>query len=403
MTPRVVFDDVRKTFRLRNRSDSLRDAIPRLLARGVGRGEPAAGRYVALDGMSFTVEDGEVVGIVGANGAGKSTSLRLAARVYEPDSGTIHVRGRLSALIELSAGFHPDLSGRENIHLVGALHGMRRREIDARMGEIVEFADIGEFLDAPVRTYSTGMAVRLGFAVAANVPAEVLLIDEVLAVGDAEFRAKCLRRMARRKDDGVSIVFVSHDLSMMEQFCDRLLFVHHGRVLAEGRPPEVVAAYRRTVADEQRATLGNGARTSRLRSGTHDLAISDVSLNGGTGVVDHGGVLHVRASWSAKRALRGVRLIVRIHTINGVPCAAVPADAVPDMLAGRGEFDIEIRGMPLLPGSYDLSLEARDASGLVVLDHHDRLHPLTVGGVGPAGAEGLVALAAHWSFVPRPD
>jgi ABC-type polysaccharide/polyol phosphate transport system ATPase subunit len=247
--PRIEFREVRKSFRMRNRSDALRDAVHRGIARLFGRRSEPPKRHVALDGVSFRVAAGEALGVVGPNGAGKSTTLKLAAGVLRPDSGEVGVAGRVAALIELSAGFHPDLSGRENIFLGGALLGLRRQEIRAVLPRIAEFADLGEYFESPVRTYSSGMAVRLGFAVAAFVPAEVLLVDEVLAVGDINFRAKCMDRMVERRREGVSTLFVSHHLDAVESFCDRAVFIDHGRVHAEGPPPQVIAAYR----DSQRA------------------------------------------------------------------------------------------------------------------------------------------------------
>ncbi|MEN8151241.1 MAG: ABC transporter ATP-binding protein [Planctomycetota bacterium] len=241
--PRIVFSNVTKSFRMRNRSDALRDATHRLLLRCLGQKREAPPRFVALDDVSFQVAPGEVLGIIGHNGAGKSTSLRLAADVYPPDSGGITIRGRVSAFIELSAGFHPDLSGRENIFLGGALLGLSKREIRGVFDEIAEFADIGEFLESPVRTYSSGMAVRLGFAVAAHVPAEILLVDEVLAVGDQEFRAKCMDRMLEVKDGGASVIFVSHNLRAVEAFCDRVILLDGGKVRVEGTPAEALAGY----------------------------------------------------------------------------------------------------------------------------------------------------------------
>jgi ABC-type polysaccharide/polyol phosphate transport system ATPase subunit len=218
-----------------------------MLLRLIGQRREPTRRFVALDRVSFTVAPGEALGIIGPNGAGKSTTLRLAAGIYPQDSGDIVVRGRVSALIELSAGFHPDLSGRENIYLGGALLGLRKRQLREVFDEIAEFADIGEFLESPVRTYSTGMAVRLGFAVAAYVPADVLLVDEVLAVGDQEFRTKCMNRMAERRREGASILFVSHNLGAVESFCDRALLLTEGQIRAEGDPAETIEAYQAAV------------------------------------------------------------------------------------------------------------------------------------------------------------
>ncbi len=404
MSARIVFDSVRKTFRRRNRSDSLRDALPRALGRLIGRNVQATPPFVALDDVSFEVGEGEVLGIVGGNGAGKSTSLRLAAGVYRPDGGSVQVDGRISALIELSAGFHPDLSGRENIHLVGALHGLRRREVAAKIGAISEFADIGEFLDAPVRTYSTGMAVRLGFSVAVHVPAEVLLVDEVLAVGDAEFRTKCLRLMARRRDEGVTVIFVSHNLAIMEQFCDRVIFLHHGRVLADGPPRTVIAQYLSTVAAERRAQIREGSRAVPSRRGTHEFKLDDVVLDGGPGTsegeVAYRGALRVRARWAAQKPITGVRLRLHVHSAEAVLCGTALAVDLPEMFEGEGSLEVVVPSMDFLPGAYDVTIEAHDATGLVVLDQHDRLHALTVSGERPAGAQGIVEIASSWRVAP---
>ena len=268
---RIEFRGVQKAFRLRNRSDSLRDVVARTFRSLGGTGGRPAPRFVALDGVSFAVRPGEVLGIVGANGAGKSTSLRIAAGVYRPDGGEVIVRGRVAAMIELSAGFHPDLSGRENVYLAGALLGLTRREVETVFGRIVEFADIGEFLESPVHMYSSGMAVRLGFAVAAHVPAEILLVDEVLAVGDLEFQNKCLLRMRERRSEGVSIVFVSHNLAVVEQFCDRVVFLHRGKVVVDAAPREAIDAYRRRVAEDHDHGYGRETFVPNMRHGTGEL------------------------------------------------------------------------------------------------------------------------------------
>ncbi|NUN52487.1 MAG: ATP-binding cassette domain-containing protein, partial [Planctomycetaceae bacterium] len=295
--PSIEFRDVRKSFRMRNRGDSLRDALPRLLRRMIGAPREEATRFTALDGVSFKVSRGEVLGIVGANGAGKSTTLRLVAGVYRPDAGEVVVRGRVAALIELSAGFHPDLSGRENIYLNGALLGMRRREMEALEGAIVAFAGIREHIDAPVRTYSSGMVVRLGFAVAAHVPSEILLVDEVLSVGDIEFRQQCLERMTRRRQEGVAVLFVSHNLKTVEQFCDRVLVIQGGRVIEDGPPRKSLAAYRSRVASMGNLRSVRETAAPQIRKGTGEVVIEAVAVDGGEGTppgrVDKGGTLRV--------------------------------------------------------------------------------------------------------------
>ena len=196
-----------------------------------------------LKGISFNVRKGEAVGLIGHNGCGKSTTLKLLTRIMYPDSGTITMNGRVSSLIELGAGFHPDMSGRENIYTNAAIFGLTKKEIDARLDEIVEFSELREFIDNPVRTYSSGMYMRLAFSVAINVDADILLIDEILAVGDTNFQTKCFNRLRELKASGITIIIVTHDLSTIEKFCDRAIWLNDGLIVKEGRSPEVVDAY----------------------------------------------------------------------------------------------------------------------------------------------------------------
>jgi len=196
-----------------------------------------------LRGVSFTVKKGEAIGLVGHNGCGKSTTLKLLTRIIYPDAGTIEIKGRVSSLIELGAGFHPDLSGRENIYINAAIFGLSRKEIDKRLDDIIAFSELEEFIDNPVRTYSSGMYMRLAFSVAINVDAEVLLIDEILAVGDANFQAKCFNKLREIKANGTTIVIVSHALGQIEEICERTLWIHEGVVREEGSPKEVHRIY----------------------------------------------------------------------------------------------------------------------------------------------------------------
>ena len=200
--------------------------------------------FWALQDVSLAVAGGEMVGVIGRNGAGKSSLLRLVGGVGEPDRGRIVIDGRLGALIDLGAGFHPELTGRENIYMNGVLAGYRRRQVNAILDDIVQFAELEPFLDSPVRTYSSGMQLRLAFSVAVHVNPEVLLVDEVLAVGDLGFQQKCLDRIGQMQRQGVAILFVTHDLAQAEHSCDRLVWLNGGRVAAAGSAGEVVAAYR---------------------------------------------------------------------------------------------------------------------------------------------------------------
>lgn len=196
-----------------------------------------------LKGISFSVKKGEAIGLIGNNGCGKSTTLKLLTKIMYPSSGTIEMKGRVSSLIELGAGFHPDMSGRENIYTNAAIFGLSRPEIDERLDDIIGFSELGEYIDVPVRTYSSGMYMRLAFSVAINVDADILLIDEILAVGDAAYQAKCFNRLREIKSEGTTIVIVSHSLTQVEQICDRAVWIRDGLIAQEGQPREVIQSY----------------------------------------------------------------------------------------------------------------------------------------------------------------
>lgn len=401
--PALELLNVRKTFRLRNRADALRDAIPRLAQRMVGRAAPAAPPFVALDDVSFRVAPGEALGLVGANGSGKSTSLRIAAGIYPADAGTVVVRGRVSALLELAAGFHPDLSGRENVFLAGALQGLTRRAVQEIFDRIVTFADIGAFLDAPVRTYSWGMGVRLGFAVAAHVPAEVLLIDEVLAVGDAAFRARCLRRMAERRAEGAAIVFVSHNLALVERFCDRVIVLERGRALFEGAPRAALDRYR-VLALGSAPTASARSAVPQLRRGTGEVRLRRVVLSvaggGPSGTAVAGRPMSIELEWEGAQGNPEIVVGVSLHDCEGTLLAEIARAIGAERPTGQGGHVgcaiVEIPRLPLLPGSYEVSAWIRDAAGLSDLDHHQALYPLTVLGERRSGSAGSVDLEPRW-------
>lgn len=198
---------------------------------------------IVLDGISFSVKKGEAIGLIGNNGCGKSTTLKLLTKIIYPNSGTIEMKGRVSSLIELGAGFHPDMSGRENIYINAAIFGLTKKEIDERLEDIISFSELGEYIDNPVRTYSSGMYMRLAFSVAINVNAEILLIDEILAVGDAKFQAKCFNRLREIKAAGTTIVIVSHSTAQIEQICDRVIWIKEGKVAKNGAAREVIQEY----------------------------------------------------------------------------------------------------------------------------------------------------------------
>src|SRR5947208_6297737 len=246
MTPgRIVVDRVSRTFRVCPKAQRTMKVV------FVARGRRGARGVRALRDVSRAVEPGEAVGLVGRNGSGKTTLLRLVSRIIKPTSGRIETGGRIASLLELGAGFHPDFSGRENVYLNGSIHGLSRARIREVMDEIIAFAELERFIDLPVRTYSSGMYMRLGFSVAAHIQADVLLLDEVFAVGDEDFQRKCFAKIAEFKRRGGTIVFVSHDARAVERLCDRAVLLRQGLVAFDGPTRDAIGHYRRLLAEER--------------------------------------------------------------------------------------------------------------------------------------------------------
>ncbi len=243
----IEFIDVSKRFQLAE-GRTLREFVPALF-----KGRAWSPPFYALRGVGFTVHRGETLGIVGRNGSGKSTALKLTAGVMAPSEGEVHVYGRVCPLIELGAGFHADLTGRENVQLNASILGVSGRDIRARFNDIVNFAELSDFIDTPVKRYSSGMYMRLGFSVAVHSDPDILLVDEVLAVGDVAFGGKCMAKIREFQDRGVTIVIVSHALDMIRDFCNRALLLHGGQLLAGGLPDEVIRRYRELVHAEEMA------------------------------------------------------------------------------------------------------------------------------------------------------
>ncbi|MCM0083360.1 ABC transporter ATP-binding protein [Geomonas sp. Red32] len=241
----LEFDGVWKKFKQGEGHDSLRDLIPALCKKALGgnRDELDKKEFWALHDVSFQVKRGEALGIIGPNGSGKSTSLKILSGILRPNKGKMQVNGRMSALIEVGAGFHPDLTGRENIYLNGAILGMKRDEISRRLEEIIDFSGISQFIDTPVKRYSSGMYARLGFAIAAHVDPEILLVDEVLSVGDYTFQAKCIKKMEEILANGTTVIFISHNMEAVASLCNKGLLLVHGKVRSEGDPALVINDY----------------------------------------------------------------------------------------------------------------------------------------------------------------
>ena len=373
MKGRIRFDAVGKVYRWRGhrrRHETLKGALfHRRLTR---RAAPVREEHVALDGIDLEVRPGEAVALIGPNGSGKSTFLKLAGGILQPTSGAVEVGGRVTALIELGAGFHPEITGRENVLINGMLLGFGRREIEERMPAIIDFAGIGSFIDQPVKTYSSGMCVRLGFAVAVAVDPDVLLIDEVLAVGDEAFTRRCLDRLARMRQQGVTMVLVSHDLDLVTSFADRALYLDRGRVVAEGPADGVVARYRSDVAGESDHREEGASQVRVLeegrRWGTGDVEIVGVDLRSGDTLLrmlPNGSPCRVCIRYEVRQPVEDFVFGVAWHRVDGTQVSGHNTDLdglVPLRLAIDGEVCCDYDSLQLAPGDYslDVAVHARD-------------------------------------------
>jgi len=235
--PIIKFEDVTKNFS-KNHHKTFKEFLPALFM-----GEKTVDKFTALQNISFEIKKAECVGIIGPNGSGKSTILKLIAGVMSPSTGKVHIHGKISPLIELGAGMHPELTGRENIYLNGAILGLKRKDIDKNLQSIVNFSEIEEFIDQPVKHFSSGMYMRLAFSIAVHVNPEILIVDEILAVGDPKFQKKCLDKMAEFKKNGMTILFVSHNLDIVKKFCTRVIYLNHSKVVIDSTPSKSIESY----------------------------------------------------------------------------------------------------------------------------------------------------------------
>jgi ABC-type polysaccharide/polyol phosphate transport system ATPase subunit len=357
-------------------------------------------RFTAVEDVSFVVEAGRTFGIIGRNGSGKSTMLKLVAGITKPTSGSVLVNGRVSALIELGAGFHPEISGRENVFINGIMLGLSKREVARRFDGIVEFAEMKDFIDAPVKTYSSGMYMRLGFAVAIHVDPDVLLVDEVLAVGDESFTHKCLDKFAEFKRRGKTILLVTHSLALVERFCDEALWLDAGRVRATGDPKRVVDSYITDVEKSEEAQLASEASAQLSESkagsatppdvpsdapwtgsvegrwGSHEAEILDVQLVGPDGQAAHifqsGEPLEIRLRVRANHPLEDFVFGIGIFNAEGVRCYGTNTDIdelTPVRFAGEGEAVFRIASLDLVEGTYKLDAAIHKKDGYPYDDH----------------------------------
>ncbi|MFC1815843.1 ABC transporter ATP-binding protein [Thermodesulfobacteriota bacterium] len=352
--PVIEFENVSKRYRL-GVGTSLRDTISRLWKRKSGNED----LLWALDDVSFHVEPGEILGLIGPNGAGKTTVLSLLAGITAPYKGRITVIGRIGALINLGAGFHPELTGGENIYLNGSILGLSRREIESKFEDIVEFSGIARFINTPVKRYSAGMYVRLGFAVAAHIDPDVLLIDEVLSVGDAAFRSKCYDRIRELQEKETSIVLVSHNLWAVRALCDRVILIRNGTVELVGKPDEVILEYQRLASEDGKYKLPvDPFLTSSFAKITRIVLLND---NGKVQDTFHAGEsMIIRADYIVNQELKDVCFELGVERDDKVMCwvdRTIHKQENIESLKGSGWFQVRIDPLQLMAGNYTAKMQ----------------------------------------------
>ena len=414
-----------------------------LLQRSVLRDLQPSETFPALTGVSFTVPKGSTYGVIGRNGSGKSTALKLVAGITRPTSGTVRVDGRISALIELGAGFHPEISGRENVFINGIMLGLTKRQIHERFDEIVDFAELREFIDAPVKTYSSGMYMRLGFAVAIHVDPDVLLVDEVLAVGDEGFTHKCLDKFAEFRRRGKTILLVTHSLNLVERFCDQALWLDSGHAMIHGDPKRVIGAYLTKVEEGEEALLasttaraveeashGQGEEgqerrdgragmlvdhpadpTSNMfqategRWGSRDVEITEVTFLDDAGqpsfVFHSGDPLSIRVKVRAAQPTDDFVFGIGLFNAEGVCCYGTNTyleDMNPQRLSGDADATFAIDSLDLVEGTYKVDVAVHKRDGFPY-DYHRLLYTFRV--KSRVHDVGIYRPRHRWSFSPN--
>ena len=383
----IAIEDVTKRFKLyKQQAKSVKE-------RFLTFGRNPHTDFLALDDVSFDVPEGTTVGLLGHNGSGKSTLLKCITGTLRPTSGTIHVRGRMAALLELGAGFHPDLTGRENVYLNGSILGFAHAEIDEIFDDIVEFAELGPFIDNQVKYYSSGMYARLGFAVAVNVDPEVLLIDEVLSVGDEAFQRKCMDRIKQFQRDGRTILLVTHAPDLVRQICDRVAVLDHGTLVTVGEPADAVRIFRDTLAERGQALPEELARGPHANA--RGISINEVRIEhpGTDRYVRSGGEVSITVDLDAPEQIADPVVALTLYDQNGVRVHGTNTHVLETPLgdvSGRFTVNFEIERTHLLDGSYQVAIGVHTEDGGILYDQNDNAGHFEV--QSGSRAEGVVAL-----------
>lgn len=392
----IEFKNISKKFKKGESFDSLRDFIPNLV-KGIfdrnNKNEELHGKeFWALKNVSFELKRGECLGIIGTNGSGKSTTLKLLSKILKPTTGEIKINGRLSALIEVGAGFHGDLTGRENIYLNGAIIGMKNKEINKKFDSIVEFSELEEFIDTPVKRYSSGMYARLGFSVAAHMDPNILLVDEVLSVGDICFQAKCIERIKKMKQEGVTIIFISHNMEAMLNLCSRAILLHKGVILTQGSTEEVVREYQ---SNSQKKMLKNYEITNE------PIFIKNLDFTDSTGNLRYsfkkGETCHIKLLIESKETIKNPVIGIAFYDSKGI-CIYGHNSKIDKIIIGdiTGvlELGVEYPHINFQPGTYFVTVAIFDNRGLEPYQYLDRHFTFSV--YGDKGEIGMISIPHNW-------
>jgi lipopolysaccharide transport system ATP-binding protein len=410
MSAVLTAESVSKRYRIqRNRPVTLKESIIR---RFTGR-HSRDNVFWALRDVTFSVEQGRALGIIGHNGAGKSTLLRLLCGLGRPTKGRIRHVGQVSGLLDLGGGFHPDMTGRENLVTGGILSGLTKRQVLAKQGEIIAFAELEEFIDQPVRTYSNGMYLRLAFAAAIHFDPDVLVIDEVLAVGDSRFQQKCFEWLAAFRAAGKTSILTSHDSEQIRSLCDEVLVLEEGRVVMEGDPKSAIQCYNdlmRQRTEKRAAQLSGGTIQPGLvvdhgsRMGTQEAEICAVNFYDTHGrtinTLDSGGSLTIELEYNLAKPVPDMALVLGIYSETNVKCfeTYVPsANTTFGPVNKRGSFSCQMSALPLLPGRYYINVSLYSPDWNYMYDHHWEMHPLYINGTS-SGVSGVISLQPAWSY-----
>ena len=382
----IVIKDLRKIFKVYpDKSNSIKE---KLLFFKRNKYE----KHVVLDGISFDIKKGEAVGLIGKNGCGKSTTLKLINRIMYPTSGSIKVNGKVSSLIELGAGFHPDMSGRENIYKNASIFGLTKKEIDAKLDEIIEFSELGELIDNPVRTYSSGMYMRLAFSVAINVKADVLLIDEILAVGDISFQKKCFEKLHDIKKSGTTIVIVSHSFEQIEQICDKSIWIENGHIKEMGESRYIHQKYLRQMEEERqhkiRKKLSENEESNEgenifcgrevERKGNGKVNFSNVTLHNKDNVSEYvyesNDFMHIEYEFNVNEDIEDIVFDLKIFKDDDTCCFGSTSDIElksPVDIKNRHKFIVDIDNLRLLRGAYYIDVSIKGTNDEIYDYIHD--------------------------------